>query len=176
LNRAIAKHLYLLRHAKSSWDDPTIPDHDRPLSPRGRKAAQRLAQHFRRMALRPELVLCSSAVRARQTLAPISAAMQLDDQTQVESGLYAASARQLLARLRAVDQPVTSVLLIGHNPGLQDLALELAGHDPEVISQLRDTFPTGAMAEVVFDGDAWSDLTRGLAHVASLTVPRDLPK
>ena len=103
--------------------------------------------------------------------------MQLENRTQVESGLYAATAEQLLARLRTLDQEVTSVLVIGHNPGLQDLTLELAaGDDPEVVMQLREKFPTGAIAEVVVDCDAWSDLTPGMAHVASLTVPRDLPK
>jgi phosphohistidine phosphatase len=102
--------------------------------------------------------------------------MQLGDRTQVEPGLYAATAEQLLVRLRTLDQEVTSVLVIGHNPGLQDLALELAGDDPEVVVQLREKFPTGVLAEVVADCDAWSDLTPGTAHVASLTLPRDLPE
>jgi phosphohistidine phosphatase len=102
--------------------------------------------------------------------------MQLENRTQFESGLYAATSEQLLARLRTLDQEVTSVLVIAHNPGLQDLALELAGDDPEVVTQLREKFPTGAIAEVVADCDAWSDLTPRTAHVASLTVPRDLPK
>ena len=173
---SITRHLYLLRHAKSSWDDPTIEDHDRPLSPRGRDAAQRLAKHFRRAAIRPQLVLCSSASRALQTLAPISEAMKLGAQTQVESGLYAATAGQLIARLRTVDRRVMSVLLIAHNPGLQDLALELAGDDPEMITQLSEKFPTGSITEVVCDSDAWSDLSPATAHVASFIVPRDLPK
>jgi phosphohistidine phosphatase len=173
---SIPRHLYLLRHAKSSWDDPTLADHDRPLNPRGRQAAQRLAEYFRRAAIRPQLVLCSSAARARETLEPISAAMQLDDRTQLESALYGATAEQLLARLRTVEQQVTSVLLVGHNPGLEDLALELAGDDPGLIAQLREKFPTGALAEVVSDCDSWSDLAPRTAHVVSLTVPRDLPK
>jgi phosphohistidine phosphatase len=71
---------------------------------------------------------------------------------------------------------VASVLVVAHNPGLQDLALELAGGDPEVVIQLWEKFPTGAIAEVVADCDAWSDLTPWTAHLASLTVPRDLPK
>lgn len=100
----------------------------------------------------------------------------MKNRTQVESGLYAATAEQILACLRTVDPQVTSVLVIGHNPGLQDLALELAGDDPEVANQLRENFPTGAIAEVVADCDAWSDLTPGTTQVVSLTVPRDLPK
>jgi phosphohistidine phosphatase len=173
---SIARYLYLLRHAKSSWDDPALEDHDRPLTPRGRKAAQRLAEHFRRRAIQPQLVLCSSASRAQQTLAPISAVMHLESRTHVESGLYAATAEQLLSRLRAVDPQVTSVLVIGHNPGLQDLTLELAGDDFEIDVEPREKFPTGAIAELVADRDDWAHLSPGTAHVASLTVPRDLPK
>jgi phosphohistidine phosphatase len=102
--------------------------------------------------------------------------MQLDDRTDFESGLYGATAEQLLARLRAVDQQVTSVLLIGHNPGVQDLALELASDEPDALIQLQEKFPTGALAEMVCECDVWSDLAPGTAHVTSLTVPRDLPK
>jgi phosphohistidine phosphatase len=102
--------------------------------------------------------------------------MGLEDRTQVDSGLYAATAEHLLARLRTVNQQVASVLVIGHNPGLQELAFELAGDAPELIIQLRGKFPTGAMAEVVSCGAAWSDLSPSSAHVASLTLPRDLPR
>lgn len=101
--------------------------------------------------------------------------MELQDRTKVESGLYGATDGQLLTRLKAVDKQVVSVLLVAHNPGLQDLALELAGADPAMVSQLSEKFPTGALAEVVCDCDGWSELTPATAHVASLTVPRDLP-
>jgi phosphohistidine phosphatase len=116
------------------------------------------------------------SVRALQTLAPISEAMQLENRTQVESDLYAATAEQLLVRLPTVDPQVTSVLVTGHNPGLQDLALELAGGGPEVVIQLWEKFSTGAIAEIVADCDAWSDLTPRTVRVVSLTVSRDLPK
>jgi phosphohistidine phosphatase len=101
--------------------------------------------------------------------------MELEDRTQVESGLYAATAEHLLARLWTVNQQVASVLVIGHNPGLQDLALALAGgDDPELIVQLQEKFPTGAMAELASSSVAWSDLTPRSARVASLTLPRGL--
>lgn len=170
----IARHLYLLRHAKSSWEDPGVADHDRPLNPRGRQAAERLAEHFRKESIRPQLVLCSSAVRAVQTLAPISAAVGLADRTEVDPGLYVAAARDLLDRLRELDERVSSVLLVAHNPGLQHLALVLAGDDPAVVARLSEKFPTGALADVVFESNGWSDLAPGLSRVASLTFPRDL--
>ena len=99
----------------------------------------------------------------------------MQDQTKVDSGLYGATAGQLLARLWAEDTQATSVLIVAHNPGLQDLVLELAGDDPGMITQLSEKFPTGAMAEVVCDCDGWSDLIPTTARVASLTLPRDLP-
>lgn len=137
-----------------------------------------MADHFRRAAIRPQLVLCSSAARARQTLAPISEAVHLADRTRVEDGLYAATAGELLSRVRTVDRQVASVLLIGHNPGLQDLALELelAGDQSEFFVRLREKFPTGALAELVADRDDWADLAPRTAHIVSLTVPRALPK
>jgi phosphohistidine phosphatase len=163
-----------LRHAKSAWDDPSLGDHDRPLNPRGRQAAHRLAHHFRSRGLRPELVLCSTATRAVQTLAPISEAMRLDDRTRVEPGLYGATAAEILARVRLVDGSVGSVLVVAHNPGLQDLAFELAGADPDLPSRLAEKFPTGALAEIRCGGDGWSDLASDTAQLVSLTFPRDL--
>ena len=172
---AISKYLYLLRHAKSSWDDPTLADHERPLSPRGRRAAQLLADHFASATIRPEVILCSSATRARETLAPITAAMGLGDRVQIDMGLYGATAEQILVRLRTVDQDVASVLVVGHNPGLQDLALELSGDDPDAGIRVSAKFPTGALAVVVMDAGSWPVLSSGTAHLASLTVPRQLP-
>jgi phosphohistidine phosphatase len=101
--------------------------------------------------------------------------MRLEDRVHVESGLYGATAEQILARVRTVDQHVTSVLVVGHNPGLQDLALELAGDDPDAVTRLSEKFPTGALALVVLAGDLWSRLSPGTVHLASMTVPRDLP-
>jgi phosphohistidine phosphatase len=100
--------------------------------------------------------------------------MRLKDRVHVEPGLYGATAEQLLARVRTVDPHVTSVLVVGHNPGLQELALDLAGDDLQILTRLSEKFPTGALAMVVLDGDSWSHLSRRTAHVASLTFPRQL--
>lgn len=100
----------------------------------------------------------------------------LEDRTLIEPGLYAATAAEILARVRAVDDQVTSVLVVAHNPGLQDLAIELAGDEPEVAARLQEKFPTGALAEVVFDCEAWSAAAPETAHIVSVTVPRDLPR
>jgi len=165
-------NLYLLRHAKSSWDDPGSNDRDRPLSPRGRRAAERLAEHLRAEGVHPDLVLCSPAVRARQTLARVRRALG-DPKVTFDEILYAADAERLLARLRTVPAGVETVLLIGHNPGLQDLALDLAA-EGRGLRKLRAKLPTGALVSLSFEG-AWSDLGPGRAVLAGFVVPRELP-
>jgi len=165
------KRLYLLRHAKSSWDDPGLRDHERPLAPRGRRAAAKLGDHLRTEGVRPELVLCSSAVRARETLERISDALG-EAEVHVERDLYAADAAELLERLREVADTIGSVLMIAHNPGLQDLALELARTGGD-LPRLREKLPTGSLATLAFEG-GWRDLAPGAATLLALVVPRDL--
>jgi phosphohistidine phosphatase len=100
--------------------------------------------------------------------------MKLDDRTWVEPSLYGAAAEEILARVRVVDGSVGSVLVVAHNPGLQDLAFELAGTDPDVLSRLAEKFPTGALAEIRCDDDGWPALAADTARLISLTFPRDL--
>ena len=160
------KHLFLLRHAKSSWDDPRIADHDRPLAPRGRKAAKLIGKHLRRSETAISLVLCSSAQRARET----SELVDPPGEVRIEPGLYGASADQLLQELRRVPQSVDAVMLIGHNPAMQELAVGLVG----AASELAATkFPTGALATLTFSGP-WRALAWGDAQLAAFVTPREL--
>jgi phosphohistidine phosphatase len=151
--------LYLLRHAKSSWKDASLDDHDRPLASRGRKASKAIGRYLRDHDIEPELVLCSSAKRARQTLERLGPAGM---DARIERELYGAGSNTLLARLRAVPDGVASVLLIGHNPGMQQLAFVLAGLD--------DKFPTAALA--TFEVKSWSALET--AELIDYVRPRDL--
>jgi len=164
--------LYLLRHAKSSWDDPELADHERPLAPRGIRAAKRIADHLSRERIEPELVLCSSAVRTRQTFELIRPAFGSTTTVTFEDSLYAASTEDLLERVRRLPAEVVSAMLIGHNPGLQQLALELAssGNDRE---RLEAKFPTAALATLEVDA-TWSRLARGDAVLTAYVVPREL--
>ena len=107
--------VYLLRHAKSDWLDQTLPDHARPLAPRGRRDAKRIAKHLRRRGIEPMLVLCSSAERTRETLELVRPALG-GAPVQIEDGLYAAANDELLERLRVLPEQSASVLVIGHNP------------------------------------------------------------
>ena len=164
--------LYLLRHAKSSWADPTLPDRERPLAPRGQRDAKRIAEHLVGLGVAPELVLCSSARRTRETLELLEPALGAAT-VSLEAGLYGASAGTLLERLRAVPEPVASVMLIGHNPGLEDLALELASSGTE-LERLGTKFPTAALATLTIGAATWERLSRGDAVLAAYVVPKQL--
>jgi phosphohistidine phosphatase len=166
------KRLYLLRHAKSSWKHPGLADHDRPLAGRGRRAAKAVARHLRAEGIDPELVLCSTARRARETLERIEPALGRGA-VRVERELYGAGADALLEHLRGVPDAVGSVLVIGHNPGLQQLALGLARPAPAV-AELEAKYPTAGLASLVFEGLSWRDLDRGSAELAGFVRPRDL--
>ena len=166
------KRLYLLRHAKSSWKDTSLPDHDRPLAGRGRRAAKAIARHLREQNLEPQLVLCSTARRARETLERIQPALGAAT-VELEPDLYSASADALLERLRRVPDTVASVMLIGHNPGLQELALDLA-RPASAARELAAKYPTAALATLAFEASSWRELDDDTAELVDLVRPRDL--
>jgi phosphohistidine phosphatase len=168
------KRLFVLRHAKSSWDDPRMSDHERPLAPRGRRAVKVLHDHLRSSGIEPTLVLCSSARRTRETLDGV----QPTGERLIESDLYGADAGALIDRLRRVPEEVQSVMLIGHNPAMQMLVLRLAdGDDREAgrpdLDQVRRKFPTGGLATLEFDC-GWSQLAPGRARLTDLVRPKQL--
>lgn len=173
------RQLLLLRHAKSSWDDPALPDHARPLNARGRKAAHVMAGVIRDLGLAPEIVLVSSARRTLQTL---EALMPLADAPMIEpmDDLYLASWPNLLNTLREAPETARSLLLIGHNPGLHDLALQLAGPagmagDAPGTKRLAENFPTGSLAEFSIAAP-WQGLQPGGARLLRFVAPNDLPE
>ncbi|HET7237191.1 MAG TPA: histidine phosphatase family protein [Actinomycetota bacterium] len=161
------KRILLLRHAKSSWDDPALSDRDRPLAPRGLRAAELIAEHLRGNGLEVELVLCSSARRARETLERLGTSLG-SARTSIEDDLYGASDDELLERLRRLPEGVASVAMIGHNPGLHDLAVALTQEGRKL-----ERFPTGALATLDFDG-LWADLGSRRARLAGFVKPKDL--
>jgi phosphohistidine phosphatase len=166
------KLLYLLRHAKSDWDDQALADRDRPLAPRGRKAASALAGHIERSGISPALVLCSPARRTMDTLRLISGSFREPVEILVEEELYGAGMGELLRRLRKVGETTPSVMLIGHNPAIHELALALA-RSVDNLEQLKPKFPTGAMATLAVPG-AWKDLGAEPADLLEFALPREL--
>ena len=168
------RRLYLLRHAKSSWNVHGLADHDRPLAPRGRRAAKAIGGHIREHGIEPDLILCSTAARARETLERIEP--PLDERgVRIETGLYGADAGMLLGRLQEIPAAVGSVMVIGHNPGLEQLALALVRPGPAVRA-LEVKFPTGALATLAFQGSGWDVLGRGTAELIDFIRPRDLER
>jgi phosphohistidine phosphatase len=160
------KQLLLLRHAKSSWDDPSLADEDRPLAPRGRKAAKRLGAYVRRERIAVGVVLCSSAKRARETLDLVRPPGEIV----IERELYHATAAELLERLRRVPDEVDAVMLIGHEPAIRDLAVGLVGPESELADR---KFPTAGLATLTFTGP-WTTLAPDGAGLAAFVRPREL--
>ena len=169
------RQLLVVRHAKSSWDDPGLDDHERPLAPRGQRAAQVLAEHLRVNGIRPALVLCSSSRRTRETLEGISP----DGQRVIEPELYSASGTEVIDRLRRVPEETPSVMVIGHNPAMQTLVLTLAAasasSDGSELPAVQRKFPTGALATLTFAG-RWSELGPGCAQLTAFVRPKALAR
>jgi phosphohistidine phosphatase len=170
--RPMVRTLHLLRHAKSSWKDPELPDHDRPLSKRGRRSAGVLAHHFAHLNS-PDLVLCSTALRTRQTLELISAALK-PPKVVLDRAIYGGGARKLMKLLWNLPDTANTVLLVGHNPALHQLALSLADdRSARRLPPIDDKFPTAALVTFQFTGK-WSELHPGKAVVIAYVSPTDL--
>lgn len=168
--------LLILRHAKSSWNDHDLDDHDRPLSARGRRAAPVMGRWLAGQGLRPDRVLCSDAVRTRQTWSRVAPELDGQPEVVVDSELYLAGARTLLERIRATPDPVGTLLVIGHNPGLHDLALMLAGeaHRPRARARLEAKLPTAGLVVLKSDLPRWATLERGGCTLVDFVIPRSL--
>jgi len=165
--------VWLLRHAKSSWYDTGLDDRDRPLAPRGERAADRMRDYVAAAGIRPELVLCSSALRTRQTLARVLPALEHDLEVRVESSLYTFDAASALDRLRAVPDGVNSVMLIGHNPAIQELAVRLAARGDR-LDELAQKYPTAALAEIELPVGSWHEAGETPGQLTRFVVPREL--
>jgi phosphohistidine phosphatase len=165
------KRLHLLRHAKSSWDEEGLADIERPLNARGEKAAKAIGKHLRKQGIAPELVLCSPSVRTRETLQR----MDLEgSETRFEDAIYEASAGELLEVLHEVRSGVESVMLIGHNPGMERLAMTLTrGGDAKALERMRRKYPTAGLATLTFYG-SWAELGPDDAELASFVTPKQL--
>lgn len=165
--------LMLLRHAKSDRP-PGVSDLDRPLNPRGRRAAPLMGAYLAREGLHPDHVVVSPARRTRETWEPVRVALNASEATFVRE-IYEAPDSALLAVIRTTPPAAAYLLMIGHNPGLQDLALRLVGSGlPSMRGQLAAGFPTGGLAVIDFGGATWSDLRPGTGRLERFIVPRDL--
>ncbi|MFF9205015.1 SixA phosphatase family protein [Streptomyces sp. NPDC014986] len=166
------RRLVVLRHAKSARPEG-VTDHERPLAPRGRRDAPAAGHALAEADRLPDLALCSTAVRARRTWELAAAQWGTPPPVRHDRRLYHGGAAELLAVVHEVPAEVGTLLLVGHNPGLEDLVLTLAGDGPDdTLGRVRAKFPTSAVAVLSWRGAAWRALAPGGALLTSLTVPR----
>ncbi len=173
------KTLYLLRHAKSDWAESGLKDQERPLSERGKKAAPQMAAYMKSKKYRPDLVLCSTARRTVETYDALKEALGDDLTVRFEDAIYLAEPRHLADRLRWLDDGPKSVMIIGHNPGMAQLAAQLPRSPKEAGEEklhrsMREKFSTAALAVIKLPIDAWSDLKDGQGRLADFKRPKDL--
>ena len=168
--------LSLLRHAKSSWDDPAVKDFDRELSDRGEKAAPRMGAYMAEHGIQPDLILCSPALRARQTLALVRPHLRGGPEVTYADSLYLAAPSVLLARIRKVGNATRHIMIVGHDPGIQGLSLELSGEgNRELLQALASKFPTAGLAVLTFQLDDWADVAPAAGRLAHFMSPKRLP-
>lgn len=169
------KKLLLLRHAKSSWDDPSLADFERPLSSRGLKAAPRMGRELAARDWLPDRALVSPAVRTHATWDLVAAQWPAQPSVTFPETLYDATPEEMLGELRRTAEAVETLLVIAHNPGLQQFADGIAGgtSDQKALARLREKFPTAALARLVFDGK-WRDLNFDGARLTHCLRPKEL--
>ena len=167
--------LLLLRHAKSRWDEPGVDDHDRDLAPRGLKAAQRMGELLAAEDLLPDLVLCSTARRAMHTWQLVATAAGAAPPVRFDSRLYLAAPATMIAVARESGGTAGRLMLVGHDPGMHQLAVALAARgDPSQRRHLAGKYPTGALARFEIQAERWADFHGEPTALLGFWRPRDL--
>ncbi len=169
------KTLTLLRHAKSGWDDPVARDFDRPLNPKGRKAARTVGKHLKSLGLGFDHVVASPAQRVVETIAEVADGYGSAIEPAWDKRLYLASAATLLDVARETPADADRLLMIGHNPGLEDFVLLLmASGEPALVSAVEAKYPTATVAELTFNVGHWADVAAAAGTLTRFIRPRDL--
>jgi phosphohistidine phosphatase len=168
------RRLMLLRHAKSDWPEG-VDDHERPLAKRGRKDSPLIGIYMAKERLRPNLAIVSTARRAKDTWKLARSAFKHDISRRKEARIYDASASAILEIINATEPDVKALLLVGHNPGLQDLAVKLIGKgSPSDLSRLNRKFPTAGLVVIDFDVKRWRDVSDGLGQLERFETPTSI--
>jgi phosphohistidine phosphatase len=167
------KTLTLLRHAKSSWDDPVKRDFDRPLNPRGRRAARTIGREMRSLGLSFDRVVASPARRVVETIEEVALSFGPLD-PDYDERIYLAPKAGLVGLVHETPDSIGRLLLVGHNPGLEELALFLAGRDGALRAEVAIKYPTGTLAEIEFAAQHWRNIGQGQGMLGRFIRPRDL--
>jgi len=169
------KEIILLRHAKSSWDEPGRSDLDRPLNPRGERDARRIGRFMAERGHSADLVLCSPAKRTRETVALLEEGLGRTLPVKIENAIYLAEPGVLLELLRKAPASAGRVMLVGHDPGMPGLALSLVRDKKgPLVDRLKEKFPTGALAVLHTEADDWRALRPASCSLEAFVVPREL--
>ncbi|ODR95374.1 hypothetical protein AUC69_02350 [Methyloceanibacter superfactus] len=167
--------LSLLRHAKSSWKNPSLPDRERPLASRGIADAPIMGRAMTERGIDPELVLCSSARRTVDTLALVLPELKVEPKVEYEDALYHASPAEMLDMLRAIQPGASRVMMVGHNPEIQRLALDLIGSGPKHMrDKLQEKYPTAGLVVINFTAGLWSSIDVNSGSLNLFLTPREL--
>lgn len=168
------KTLFVLRHAKSDWGDPSLKDFDRPLNERGWNAAKSMGQEMRERDLAPDLVLSSPSARTTETLARVEEGFGVKFQVVEDRRIYLAETETLVELVLGAPCRTERLMIVGHNPGMHELVLALAEGPHELREEIARKYPTAALAEISFDVDDWPDVSLGSGRLRNFLRPRDL--
>lgn len=169
------KHLLLLRHAKSAWPDG-VEDHDRPLADRGRRDAPRMGAHISAAGLNPDFTLVSSARRTQETWALVAPALAKPCPSRTVTAIYEADPAAILKAIHEAPAESRTLLVIGHNPGFEDLVALLAPEgEAGALARLGTKYPTAGLAVIAFDIEAWADAAPGKGRLDAFVTPKTLP-
>jgi phosphohistidine phosphatase len=170
-------HLYLLRHAKSSWNEPALKDFDRPLAPRGWNTAPLMGEYMGKMSYQPDTILCSPAKRTRETLDMVERHLAKPHHVFMNKAIYHADSSRLLELVRSASKNTRKLMLIGHNPGIQELALTLAGDgDRKSWQNMWSKYPTAALAVLTFGAENWPQIKARAGKLIDFKSPKMLGK
>lgn len=170
------KRLWILRHAKSSWSDGHLDDHDRPLATRGERAADAVGEALAERKAQPQRILASTALRVRSTVERVQAQLPEELPVSFEASLYLASAQNWIDRLRSLND-ARDVLVVGHNPGLEELVDALAPRgETEALRRLRKGMPTAALAEIELPFEDWDEIAPAVGRLVWSLRPKDLAR
>lgn len=168
------KRLTVLRHAKSSWADSKLEDFNRPLNDRGWKAARRLGRELEKEGVKFDLIIASPAGRVRETIDGLTESLKLNVEIRFEPRMYAASEEMLLKIVEEIPESAHAPLMVGHNPGLQQLIIELTHHSDDLRRRVERKFPTAALAKIELPARRWAEVEPGSGEIASLILPKEL--
>ncbi len=173
------KTIYLLRHAKSGWSESNTEDINRPLNEQGRQNAVQIGHHILNQKIQPDLILCSVATRAQETLSYIRPFFPEYQAIQTKETLYLAASETLLEHLMTLEETMNSVLILAHNPGLHELAIKLGGREnfgtSEILNQVMQRYPSGALTTVQNTSERWINLNQSESTLIDFICPSDLP-